>query len=251
MLLDLVDFEEKARSAVRKFWLGRTKAVKKQRLSGKSDQGERSAVTGGSNMNGFISLISDIVRANGLKEAEIKLQRRLLTLPGFFRPTKLWDLLVMNKGHLIAAIEFKSQVGPSFGNNANNRCEEALGTAVDLWTAYREGGFGESRKPFVGYLVLLEDAPASRRPVTDASPNFPLFPEFRNASYADRYNILCKKLMAENLYTAAAVILSSRTAARSGAYAEMSDLTGLKSFVATFAGHIAAEAAMEAGAADQ
>ena len=180
MPLDLADYEAKARSAVKKFWTGRKKAAQKQRAGGKADQGERSAVTAGSNMNGFIDLVIDIVHSNGLAHADIMLKRRLLTLPGFFRPTKLWDLLVINQGKLIAAIEFKSQVG-SFGNNANNRCEEALGTAVDLRTAYREGAFGESRKPFVGYLMLLEDAPASRKPVTDVSPNFPVFPEFRGA----------------------------------------------------------------------
>lgn len=244
MPLDLADYEDKARGAVRKFWIGRKKAAKKQRAGGKTDQGERGAVTAGSNMNGFIDLVVDIVRANGLVDADVMLKRRLLTLPGFFRPTKLWDLLVLNQGKLIAAIEFKSQVGPSFGNNANNRCEEALGTAVDLWTAYREGAFGESRRPFAGYLILLEDAPASRTPVKDVSPNFPLFPEFKEASYAERYNILCRKLMAERLYTAATVILSPRTASKSGEYSEMSDMTGLKSFVTTLAGHIAAEAAM-------
>lgn len=244
MPLELVDYDVKARLAVKAFWSRRRKAAKKQAAKGKKDQGERSAVTGGGNMNGFIKLVVDIVHANGLQKADIMLKRRVLTLPGFFRPTKLWDLLVMNNGKLIAAIEFKSQVGPSFGNNANNRCEEALGTAVDLWTAFREGAFGESRKPFVGYLMLLEDAKASRSPVSDASPNFPVFPEFRGASYADRYNILCKKLMAENLYTAAAVILSSRTSSKSGEYSEMSDVTGLKSFVTTLAGHVAAEAAM-------
>lgn len=244
MPLDLAEYEAKARAAVKKFWTGRKKAVKKQKAGGKADQGERSAVTAGSNMNGFIDLVVDIVHANGLAHADIMLKRRLLTLPGFFRPTKLWDLLVINQGKLIAAIEFKSQVGPSFGNNANNRCEEALGTAVDLKTAFREGAFGESSKPFVGYLMLLEDAPASRKPVTDVSPNFPLFPEFRGASYADRYNILCKKLMAEELYTAAAVILSPRSVSKSGAYSEMSDMTGLKAFVTTLAGHIAAETAM-------
>jgi hypothetical protein len=243
MPLDLADYEAKARTAVRKFWTRRKKATQKQRAGGKADQGERSAVTAGGNMNGFIDLVVDIVHANGLVHADIMLQRRLLTLPGFFRPTKVWDLLIMNQGKLVAAVEFKSQVG-SFGNNANNRCEEALGTAVDLRTAYREGAFGESRKPFVGYLMLLEDAAGSRKPVTDVSPNFPLFPEFRGASYADRYNILCRKLMAENLYTAAAVILSPRSASKSGMYAEMSDMTGLKSFVTTLAGHIAAEAAM-------
>ena len=77
--------------------------------------------------------------------------------------------------------------------------------AVDLQAAFRRGTFGEYTRPFVGYLGLLEDSPASRAPVKDISPNFPLVPEYRNASYADRYNILCEKLMAESLYTAAAV----------------------------------------------
>jgi hypothetical protein len=242
MPLDLADYDSKARSAVRKFWSGRKKAAKKQKSGGKADQGERSAVTAGSNMNGFINIVVDIVHANGLPDADVKLKRRLLTLPGFFRPTKLWDLIVMHQGKLIAAIEFKSQVGPSFGNNANNRCEEALGTATDFRTAFREGAFGKTKKPFVGYLILLEDAPASRALVKDISPNFPIFPEFQNASYADRYKILCEKLMAEELYSAAAVILSPRTATRYGAYSEMSDETGLKSFVSTLAGHVAAEA---------
>lgn len=240
MPLDLADYDLKARDAVKGFWSGRKKAAKKQRAAGKKDQGERSAVTAGSNMNGFINLVVDIVRANGLPNADIMLQRRLLTLPGYFRPTKLWDLIVMHQGKLVAAIEFKSQVGPSFGNNANNRCEEALGTAADFRTAFREGAFGTSKKPFVGYLILLEDAPASRTPVKDVSPNFPVFPEFRNASYADRYKILCEKLMSEELYSAAAVIRSPRTASRSGAYSELSEDTGLKSFVKTLASHIVA-----------
>ena len=243
MPLDLADYDSKACSAVRKFWTGRKKAAQKQRAGGKSDQGERSAVTAGGNMNGFINLVLDVVCANGLPDAEIKLQRRLLTLPGFFRPTKLWDLIVLHQGKLIAAIEFKSHVGPSFGNNANNRCEEALGTATDFRTAFREGAFGKTKKPFVGYLILLEDAPKSRKPVKDVSPNFPIFPEFQNASYADRYRILCEKLMSEDLYTAAAVILSPRSSSRTGAYSDLSKLTGLKSFVTALAAHVSAEAA--------
>lgn len=51
-------------------------------------------------------------------------------------------------------------------------------------------------------------------------------------------------MIAEGLYTAASVILSPRTAAKTGEYSEMSDLTGLKSYVAELAGHVAAEAAM-------
>ena len=149
----------------------------------------------------------------------------------------------MNRGHLIAVLEFKSQVGPSFGNNFNNRTEEAIGNAHDLWTAYREGAFGEQPRPFVGWLMLLEDAPKSRLPVKDVSPHFPVFPEFERASYADRYNILCRKLVQEQLYTSASVIVSSRSDADTGEYSELSEMTGLKTFVTELAGHVAAEAA--------
>ena len=119
MAIDLADYERKAREAIQAFWGNREKARQKQIESGKADQGERTGVTAGKNMDGFIALVIDIVRANGLDHADIHQQRRVLTLPGYFRPTKLWDLLVINEGRLIAALEFKSQVGPSFGNNFN------------------------------------------------------------------------------------------------------------------------------------
>ena len=118
----------------------------------------------------------------------------------------------------MAALEFKSQVGPSFGNNFNNRTEEAIGTAHDLWTAYREGAFGKQPRPFVGWLMMVEDAPASRRAITDRSPHFPVFKEFQGASYLQRYNILCQRLMKEQLYSAACVITSPRTASKDGAF---------------------------------
>jgi Restriction endonuclease XhoI len=244
MPLDLSDYERKTRDAVKVFWGNRSAAASKQQQLGRADQGERAGVTSGKNMDGFIALIQDVVRANGLTDAHMMIGRKLLTLPGFFRPTKLWDLLIINNGHLVAVLELKSQVGPSFGNNFNNRTEEALGTAIDLWTAFREGGFGEApRPPFVGWLMLVEDAPGSRTAVRDRSPHFEVFAEFKGASYLDRYNILCRKLTQERLYTTATVLASPRTAAESGAFTNLSDLTSLKTFVTSFAGHIAAEAA--------
>ncbi len=243
MSLDLVDYERKASEAVKAFWGNREAAKQKQIESGKSDQGERAGVTSGKNMDGFMSLILDIVRSNGLAHAQIHQKRAVLTLPGFFRPTKLWDLLVIHKGELIAAIELKSQVGPSFGNNFNNRTEEAIGTAHDLWTAYREGAFGKQPRPFVGWLMMVEDAPESRSPVRDSSPHFPVFKEFIGASYLKRYDLLCQKLAQEQLYTTASLIMSPRSGVTSGEFSEMSAMTGLKTFVTSLAGHIAAEAA--------
>lgn len=243
MALDLVNYEQKALEAVKAFWGNREAARLKQIESGKADQGERAGVTGGKNMDGFLSLVFDIIKANGLAHAEIHQNRAMLTLPGYFRPTKLWDLLVMYKGELIAAIELKSQVGPSFGNNFNNRTEEAIGTAHDLWTAYREGAFGKQPRPFVGWLIMVEDAPKSRSPVRDSSPHFSVFEEFKGASYLKRYDLLCQRLVQEQLYTAATVIAAERSAVDSGEYSQLSSMTGLKSFVTAFAGHIAAEAA--------
>ncbi len=244
MALDLVDYERKARDATMAFWGNRQKAMQAKKEAGKLDQGERGAVTAGTTMDGFTALIIDLVEANGLAHASIYRHRPVLTLPGYFRPTKLWDVLVILDGRLIAAVEMKSHVGPSFGNNANNRAEEAIGTAHDFWTAYREGAFGPHSRPFVGWMVMVEDAPKSRRPgQRGASRHFPVFPEFKNASYLQRYDLLCQRLTRENLYTAACTLTSERAAVAGGAYGEMSELTGLTSFVSAFAGHIAAEAA--------
>ena len=90
---------------------------------------------------------------------------------------------------------------------------------------------------------MIEDAEGSCNPIRDVSPHFPIFREFEGASYATRYNILCRKLMQEQLYTAAAVLMSPRSASTTGKYVELTELTGLRTFVSKFAGQIAAEGA--------
>lgn len=243
MAIDLADYEGRARGAVKTFWRSRERARRKQADTRLPDQGERASVTAGKNMDGFIDLAVDLVRANGLPHASIHLKRALLTLPGYFRPTKLWDLLVLNEGRLVAAVELKSQVGPSFGNNFNNRAEEAIGSACDLWTAYREGAFGDHAQPFVGWMILVEDAPASRSAVRIRSPHFPAFADFEGASYLKRYDLLCRRLVKEQLYTTAAVISSPKSAAETGEHGSLSEMSGLRTFVTSLAGHVAAEAA--------
>jgi len=132
--------------------------------------------------------------------------------------------VVVSPSSLIVAVEVKSQIG-SLGNNFNNRAEEAIGDAVDLWTAFRENAFG-SVSPWVGYLMLLEDSPKSRRPVKIKEPHFPAFPEFKGASYAKRYELLCRRLVLERHYTATALLLSPKADGTSGTYDEpASDLT--------------------------
>ena len=58
-----------------------------------------------------------------------------------------------------------------------------------------------------------------------------------------RYDVLCQRLVQEQLYTTAAVLASLRGASTTGQFAEMCELTSLKTFVTSLAGHVAAEAA--------
>ena len=115
-------------------------------------------------------------------------------------------------GQLLLAVEFKSQVGTSFSNNYNNRTEEAIGNAEDIWTAYREGRFGQHQAPFLGYFFLLEDCPRVHTPVANSEPYFKVDPIFKGASYAKRYEILCQRLVLERKYTAACLTLATKEA---------------------------------------
>ena len=242
MAVELTDYEYKALDAIRAFWGNRDAALRKHLEAGNSDEAGICPKPG-KNMDGFLALMLDIVRANGLGEAEIHRKSGSLTLPGYFRPTKFWDLLVIHKGELIAAIELKSQIGPSFGNNFNSRIEQTIGNAHDFWTAYREGAFGSQPRPFLGWLIVVEDAPESNASVRDKSPHFSISEEFKGVSYLRRYDQFCQKLIREQLYSAAAIVSSPKNAINSGEYVSISPMTSLKTFVAKFAGHISAESA--------
>jgi hypothetical protein len=238
----LNDLQTRLAAAVRQFWKTRLRQAKKQgSRTGKKDQGTRSAVTGGAQMDGFIELVGQILAESGLPDAAIY-QKKDLELPGFFRATKEWDILVVVDGMLLASMEFKSQVGPSFGNNYNNRSEEAIGNAADLRTAYRDGAFCQSPCPWVGYLMLLEEAPASTRPLGVSEPHFSVFEEFREASYAKRYEILCQKLVRERLYDAACFLLSSETSGLKGQYKEPSVELSFARFAASLTAHASVHA---------
>lgn len=197
--MDRKQLEEQVAEAVAFFWNTRSR---QGAFVGETGEyiGNRAQVTGGKQLDGFAELLRELLLEEGVREDCIFIHSDL-ELPGFFRANKKWDLLVIENGTLLAAVELKSQVGPSFSNNFNNRTEEAMGSALDLWTAYREGAFGIQTQPWLGYLMVLEECAKSTVPVKNREPHFSVFDEFSNASYKDRYEIFCKKLMLERQYT--------------------------------------------------
>lgn len=208
------NFDKLVAAAIRVFWSGRAVGTETQ-------AGSRGKVISGKNLDGFLGVVAAVAQHCGLPTTSVFTGGRSdLTLPGYYRPNKNWDVLVVHRHRLIAVLEFKSQVG-SFGNNFNNRTEEVLGNAADVWAAaergayhpsrhkgYHDGEAPDPRPPFLGYMMLLQDCEGSTRPVRADSPHYHVLPEFREASYSERYRLLCERLMQNHLYEAASLVLS-------------------------------------------
>lgn len=223
---------------VRYFWTQRTRQATRAR----GGEGRGRQVRGGMHLDGIQAAIVTLMIDHGVASSDIFANCALhktgrLELPGFFRPAKQWDLLVVRDGRLLAAMELEAQVGPSFGNNFNNRTEEAMGSALDIWTAYREGAFSHSPQPWLGYLFLLEDHEKSTAPVHSPQPHFEVFTEFRGASYAKRYELFCRKLVLERQYSSACFLMSTSPRARKATgrkiYSEPSEDLNADQFLAS------------------
>ena len=235
------NLNERTAKAVAHYWQTRSAQRRKQEEGGKADQGLRSAVTGGAQMDGFIDLFTEVITQAGVPERFI-FTKKAVELPGFFRPTTEWDLLVIRDRWLIAAIGVQSQVGPSFGNNYNRRVEEAMGRALDLWATYRTGACFDGPQPFLGYFFMLEDCEASNRPIGVQEPHFKVLPEFVGASYMRRYELFCRKLVFDRHYAAAAFITSSATGGLNGAFKTPAGDLAVDHFAKLLAAHAAASA---------
>ncbi len=193
--------------------------------------------------------MADILVDAGLKRHEVK-TRTALELPGYFRATKKWDLIVVSEGRLVLAMEFKSQAGKSIGNNVNNRTEEAVGSAKDIWTAYRERRFADCPTPFLGYFFLLENREQVKVPVRNYEPYFAVDPVFRGEAmthksgdiryvgvpYSSRYEILCRRLVLERLYTSACFIMATNS--KNTKISQPADDLTFQRFVAALRGHV-------------
>lgn len=189
-------------------------------------------VLAGKQLDAFLTLLTKVAINAGVPSDCIYLKNN--HIPGYYRATKDWDLIIVSpKKNLVVAIELKSQVG-SYGNNLNNRTEESLGSSDDFWTAFREKTFTCNQSPWLGYLMVVGKDKNSTHKVKVNEPHFPVRPEFKDATYLDRYRILCQRLVLEHKYNAVALVATENK----HHYENLADNISIETFINSLRGHL-------------
>ncbi|WP_328550010.1 PaeR7I family type II restriction endonuclease [Streptomyces sp. NBC_00366] len=188
------------------------------------DAGTEGSVRGGKQFDPIVSLVANFFRDAGYPASCIQTASQL-ELPGFYRPQKKWDVVVTWGTILVAAFELKALGGPSYGNNFNNRVEEAVGSATDVRRAFSE----EYREasPWLGYFYLMEDDAGSRRPVKTAKSPLPVSDTWLDLSYQERGGVFCERLLADHLYDTVCYITAPKG---SGSFSEPVPSVGWSAF---------------------
>lgn len=223
------ELKKRAKDAIDALWKARADAAKAQAAAGRDANDSRA----GKHLDAFADLMGDIALKAGFTLDEVR-YRTGVEIPGYYRPTKRWDLIVVRANQLCAAIEFKSMMG-AYGKNLNNRSEEALGAAADVWAAFKEGTLG-NRPPWLGYLFVIRDEEQSTAPVGVALSTPPAEKIFEGTSYVDRYGILCERMVRERIYSGAAYVATA--GARSAGWREPRPGLEMRSFLHAFHGHL-------------
>lgn len=205
------DYEEAFAAAIQEFWTIKNDQQAAANLAGRSDGGTSGSVRAGKHMSPFESLIRRVVEDAGIEPDPA--QRDKLYLPGFYRETKSWDVVLQYQGHALAIVEAKSQ-GSSLANNFNNRVEEAIGQAADVWKSHERGLLISGLRPWVGYLMIVEETTKTTDPKHllggKAVPaGMKVDPLFDGMSYAERYATAFERLDQERMLDATCVAITS------------------------------------------
>lgn len=213
--------------AVSLFWTKRRDQIDALEDGGAAGGAARS----GGHINGVRDLVASIFLSE-MPEARIV---REPYLPGYYRARKKWDLAITYRDILVAALEFKSQVG-SVGKNINNRFEEALGTGTDTWAAQRQNGAFGTIPPWLGYVLVLREDFETEVYNRDISALFTVDEHYRGLSYNQRYQMMISRFVSDNIYQAGWFITTKIEDDNSVSYAEPLVTATGKSFRAAVRG---------------
>jgi hypothetical protein len=190
------------------WWSEKNEAIARLAADGKSDTGAQAR--NAKHMQSIAMFVRQMFVDAGLPEADVTVDS---VIPGYYRRSKNWDVVAMHKGQLVGVVELKSQAS-SPGNNANNRIEEAIGSAVDA-KAVQEltGAFGNLGVWAAWCMTFNRDAESGnpieltavqknrlRLPLNDSA--------FDNMTYAKQYATAVERFIAQKVYDAGWMLIT-------------------------------------------
>jgi Restriction endonuclease XhoI len=231
MTAGLPDYTDLVHTAVTGYWAVRRDQALKSKAAGILNPGLRAEVTGGRHLDELQALLVRVFVDAGIPAHLMDVKKR--PIAGFFRRDKSWDIVVMVADRVVGIIELKSMAGPVGGKNFNNRTDEALGQAIDVWTAVERGLIDTPLRPWLGYFMLIEDNDAFNTPVKARRPVWDPDPAFDGSSYARRFEIFFDRMVRERLLDAACLVLARKS---DGDVRFPSDTLSFQSFAAAIHG---------------
>lgn len=133
------------------------------------------------------------------------------TVPGWFRPTKNWDIVLYHGDELMGVIELKT-LTKSVAKNVNNRVEESIGSPFDLTTASIEGLIGKLvRKPIKGYVMVIPSNDETEKvqfynKSNNPASRFEVDAAFEGQTKATLFTVSGKRLLQKGIYDAVWVV---------------------------------------------
>lgn len=194
---EIPDYAEKVQATIDSYWHVRRSQAERSREAGVVDTGLRAEVTGGKHLNALQLLVVDVIVDAGMPAGKLQVKTR--PVPGYF----------------------------------DNRTDEALGQAIDVSKAVERGIVDSPLRPWLGYVMLIEDNEAWNRTSKPRKPVWPADPVFDESSPADRAAIFFDRTDRERLLDAACVMLANRT---TGGVTYKRESLSLQSFAAALFG---------------
>jgi hypothetical protein len=195
-------------ASCRSYWTKRAE----QSITGKGE-GLAAAVRAGKHFSSLQALVESVFVDCGYDERNF-LRDRSATVPGYYRVTKNWDLIVHQDNVLVAALELKSLGGKSASNNFNNRTEEAIGNATDLRLSHAQAGLYGDLGPWTGFMFLIEESEETTYPVGGLTSRWRVDKGFGSSSYVKRGEMLSLRMFQQGLYDAVCFVTSSQDPAQ-------------------------------------
>lgn len=181
------------------FWKHRGASSARLAAAGRSNTGAQARDA--RHMQSMSAFVRQMFVDAGLAEGDVMLDG---VIPGYFRRSKNWDVVAMHRGHLVGVVELKSQE-TSPGNNANNRIEEAIGSAVDAMAVQDLTGAFGNLGVWAAWCMTFNAHCESGKPIgrpRGTASRFSFDPAFLPMTYASQYATAIERFIAQNIYQA-------------------------------------------------